>query len=156
MSRDARTNLTRFYRNLHHLFLLRWLIKQSFVHYNSNTLRVDPEIKILAGLLQVEKNIIGFKDEVYLMLLSKNLLFLTLGSQTIMYKSKLGKLGLLTMALCTLSSNISARQKIKKNVQDVGMLCTWCFSTKLFFSWHLVMSKKMYKNTMVEIGLLRQ
>jgi len=67
----------------------------------------------MVGLFQVEKNITGFKDEVYLMLISKNLLFVTPGSQRNMSQSKFGKLGLLTIALCTLSSNISApRQKI--------------------------------------------
>jgi len=65
--------------------------------------------------VKVEKNILGFKDAVCLMLLSKNLLFITLGSQRNMYKGMLGKMGLLTIALCTLSSNISApRQKIEK------------------------------------------
>jgi len=40
-----------------------------------------------------------------------------------MYKSKLGKMGCLTIALYTLSSNISApKQKIfKKMPQDVGI-----------------------------------
>jgi len=47
------------------------------------------------------------------MLLSKNLLFMKLGSQRNIYKSKLGKMGLLTIALYILSSNISAtKQKI--------------------------------------------
>jgi len=121
MSRDATTNLIRFYRNLHHLFLLRWLIKQSFVHDNSNTLRVVPEVKIMAGLCRLKKNIPGFKDAVCLMFLSKNLLFMTLGSQKNMYKSMLGKCSLLTIALCTLSSNISAsRQKNKKKASMLG------------------------------------
>jgi len=62
----------------------------------------------MAGLFQIEKNITGFMDEVYLMLLSKSLLFMTPGSQRNMSQNKLGKLGLLTVALCTLSSKISA------------------------------------------------
>jgi len=44
----------------------------------------------MAGLFQIEKNITGFMDEVYLMLLSKSLLFMTPGSQRNMSQNKLG------------------------------------------------------------------
>jgi len=62
-----------------------------------------------------------------LMILCKTLLFITLGYIKKMYKSTLGKSGLLTVvALCTLSSNISAgRQKIEKNAQDVSSFSSW-------------------------------
>jgi len=43
---------------------------------------------------QVEKNIPGCQDAVSLMLLSKKLLFMTLGSQRTMRKNSLGKMGL--------------------------------------------------------------
>jgi len=66
----------------------------------------------MEGLCRLKKNILGSKAAVSLMLLSKTLLFMTLGSHRNMYESKLGRLGLLSIALCTLSSNISApRQK---------------------------------------------
>jgi len=60
------------------------------------------------------------------MLLSKNLLFSTLGSQRNMYRSMLDKWGLLTVALSTLSPNISApKQKFEK--QMLRMLgCSVC------------------------------
>jgi len=52
---------------------------------------------------------------VCLMLLIKNLLFITLGSQRNMCRSMLGKLGHLTIAVYTSSSNISPpRQKFEK------------------------------------------
>jgi len=42
-----------------------------------------------------------------------------------MYKNTMVEMGLLKVALCTLSSSISARrQKIKKNAQYVGIQCT--------------------------------
>jgi len=51
------------------------------------------------------------------MFLCNTLLFMTLGYVKKMYKNTLGEMGLLTIALCTLSSNISApRQKIKKRM----------------------------------------
>jgi len=69
--------------------------------------------QLMAGLCKLKKNILWAQAAVSLMLLSKNLLFMKLGSQGNMYKSKLGKMGPLTIALYTLSSNISApKQKI--------------------------------------------
>jgi len=69
----------------------------------------------MTGLCRLKKNILGSQAAVSLMLLSKNHLFVTLGSQRNMYRSTLGKFALLTIALYTLSSNISApRQKILK------------------------------------------
>jgi len=71
---------------------------------------------------------------------------MTLGSLRNMYKSKLGKWDPLTIALCTLSSNISApRQKIKKE-------CTGCwdemyvmFLCKTLLFMTLGYINKMYK-----------
>jgi len=51
------------------------------------------------------------------MFLYKTLLFMTLGYVKKMYKNIMGEMGLQTIALCTLSSSISAlRQKISKNM----------------------------------------
>jgi len=89
-----------------------------------------------------------------LMVLSKNLLFSTLGSKETCIEVCWTNGGLLKVALYTLGSNISApRQKNLKNAQDVEMQCTWCSSTKLFFSWQLVVYQKKYKNTFLEMGL---
>jgi len=71
---------------------------------------------IVAGL----KNIPGYQDAVCLMLLRKNMFFMTVGSQRNMYKNTLGKTSLRRIALCTLSSTISAgRQKISKIVPSM-------------------------------------
>jgi len=89
------------------------------------------------------------------MVLSKNLLFSTLGSQRNMYRSMLDKWGLLTVALCTLSPNMSApRQKFEK--QMLRMLGCWDvmfpYKTLLFMTFGY--GKKMYESgTLGKLGL---
>jgi len=88
------------------------------------------------------------------MLLSKNLLFMTLCRQRNMYDSMLGKFPLLVIALCTLSSNISAPTK-KFFLQypgcwDTVSLMLFC---KALLSMTLGYLKKMFKNTLGEMGL---
>jgi len=73
-----------------------------------------------------------------------------------MSQSKMGKLGLLTIALFTLSSNISApRQKIKKKLPRMLRFIVPddpLQNSSFHDTW--LCPKKMYKNTMGEMGLL--
>jgi len=90
----------------------------------------------MEGQCRLKINIPGFQDAgaVSLMYLCKNVLFMTLGSQRNMYKSALGKLDLLTIALCTLSPNISApRQKKNFKLQGCWDAVSLMSSPKLFF-----------------------
>jgi len=64
-----------------------------------------------------QKTFSGFQDTVPLMFLSKNLLFRTLGSQRNFYKNKLGITLRQALALCTLSSNISAPKKTAQGLR---------------------------------------
>jgi len=50
----------------------------------------------MAGLFRMQKNILGAQAAVSLMLLSKNLLFLTLFYVKKMYKNTMGEMGLQT------------------------------------------------------------
>jgi len=68
----------------------------------------------------LKKNIPGYQGAVSLMLLSKNMLFVTLGSQRNMYKNTLSKMSPLAIALPTLSSNISSPNQ-KENAHYVWM-----------------------------------
>jgi len=78
---DAKTNLIRFYWNLHHILNLVWIIWQFFVHHNITRSSGWIPRSNNGSALQVENNILGCQAAVSLMLLSKNLLFSTLGSQ---------------------------------------------------------------------------
>jgi len=78
---DARTNLIRFFWNPHHTEQLLWIREQFFVHHNipKSSGWIPRSNNVMA--LQVEKNVLGTQAAVSLMVLSKNLLLSTLGSQ---------------------------------------------------------------------------
>jgi len=72
-----------------------------------------------------------------------------------MYKNTMGEMGLQTIALCTLSSNISApRQKIKKmhRMLRCSVLDDPLQNSSFHDTW--LCQNKMYKNTMGKMGLL--
>jgi len=88
---EAKTNLIIFYWNLHHIEQLSWISEQIFVHHNIPRSSGGIPRSNNGRAMQVEKNILGTQAAVSLMLLSKNLLLSTLGSQitkNFVWKSK--------------------------------------------------------------------
>jgi len=113
---EARTNLIRFYWNLHHIEHLTWISEQFFVHHNFPRSSGWIKRSNNGRALHVEKNIPGLQAEVSLMMLSKNLLFNTLGFQItndFVRKSNAGNL-LIYLNFCqaTLNHNIYARANL--------------------------------------------
>jgi len=91
---DARTNLIRFFWNLHHLYSTSYMNFLAFIfHHNSKTLRMDPQCNSGRGMGGWKKISPGFQAAVSLVLFSKNLLFKTLVPQItndFVWKSKAG------------------------------------------------------------------
>jgi len=78
---DARTNLIIFYWNLYHLVHLTWFSEQFFVHHTTKGPQGGFWGHIMEELFRLKENILGTQAAVSLMVLGKNLLFSTLGSQ---------------------------------------------------------------------------
>jgi len=138
---DARTNLIRFYWNLHYLFPQHEL-SSNFLPITIPRPQGGPCCPIVGeqGTLKKIPRVLGYSVPDV-----PKQKYAFHGSQRKMYKNALGEMSLTTITLCTLSSYISApKQKLKK--------CPGCYDTVslMFLSKNLLFrtlgsQRNMYK-----------